>query len=223
MAASSLESPAPSLRIIASTVVIASSTSSASAMISAPSEMRCSPVCVTSITAKTIASVSGMASATTAPGRTPRLRKLQTRMITIACHSDVMKSPIATSTETAWSATSTGSIPSGRSARMSAIRLRTFFPRARMSPASRIAMARPIAGLPFTRNIGCGGSTKPRRTVAMSPSRKMRSPEMKLTFSMSRSVSNAPVTRRKTRSCAVWMTPAGRTRFCACSVAMMVG
>ncbi len=92
-----------------------------------------------------------------------------------------------------------------------------------MSPASRIAIARPIAGLPLTRNIGCGGSTKPRRTVAMSPSRKMRSPETKLTFSMSRSVSNAPVTRRNTRSCSVWMTPAGRTRFCACSVAMIVG
>ena len=47
---------------------------------------------------------------------------------------------------------------------MSAISLRTLLPSARMSPASRIAIASPIAGLPLTRNIGCGGSTKPRRT-----------------------------------------------------------
>ena len=51
----------------------------------------------------------------------------------------------------------------------------------------------------------------------------MRSPATKLTFSMSRSFSNAPVTRRNTRSFAVWTTPAGRTRFCACSVATIVG
>ena len=92
-----------------------------------------------------------------------------------------------------------------------------------MSPPSRIAIARPIAGRPLTRNIGCGGSTKPRRTVAMSPSRKMRSPETKLTASMSRSLSNAPETRRNTRSSPVWMTPAGRMMFCACKVARIVG
>ncbi len=208
---------------MASTVVIASSTSSVSAMMSAPSEMRCRSMCATSMTANTIASVSGIANATTAPGRTPRLTKLQTRMISIACHSEVMKSLIATSTETAWSATSTGSMPSGRLALMSAISLRTFAPSARMSPASRIAIARPIAGFPLTRNIGCGGSTKPRRTVAMSPSRMMRSPATKLTASMSRSESKAPVTRRNTRSRSVWITPAGRTRFCACNVARIVG
>ena len=115
-------------------------------------------MCATFMMAKTMASVSGMASATTVPGRTPRLTKLQTRMMTIACHSDVMKSPMATSTETDWSATSTGSMPIGRLALMSAISLRTLAPSARMSPASRIAIASPIAGFPLTRNIGCGGS-----------------------------------------------------------------
>ena len=127
--------------------------------------------------ANTIASVSGIASATTVPGRMPRLTKLHARMIRIACHSDAMKSLIATSTVTAWSATRVGSMPSGRFAVMSAIALRMLRPSARMSPASRIAIARPMAGLPLTRNIGCGGSTKPRRTVAMSPSRMMRSPD----------------------------------------------
>ncbi len=190
-------------------------------MISAPSDMRCRSMWVMSMMAKTIASVSGMASATTAPGRTPRLRKLQTRMIRIACHSEVMNSLMATSTETDWSATITGSMPIGRLALMSAISLRTLAPSARMSPASRIAIASPMAGLPLTRNIGCGGSTDPRRTVAMSPSRKMRSPSTKLTASMSFSESKAPVTRRKTLSSFVWITPAGRIRFWACSVATM--
>ena len=66
------------------------------------------------MTANTIASVSGIDSATTAPGRTPRLTKLHTRMMTMACHSEAMKSLIATSTVTAWSATSVGSMPCGR-------------------------------------------------------------------------------------------------------------
>ena len=44
---------------------------------------------------KTMASVSGIESATTGPGRTPRLMKLTAMMMTIACHSDVVNSPIA--------------------------------------------------------------------------------------------------------------------------------
>ena len=47
------------------------------------------------MTEKTIASVSGIASAMTKPGRTPRLMKLTTRMMAIACHSDVMNSAMA--------------------------------------------------------------------------------------------------------------------------------
>ena len=69
-----------------------------------------------SMTENTMASVSGMASAMTRPGRTPRLMKLTTRMIATACHSDVMNSAMALPTVTAWSATSVGVMPSGRSA-----------------------------------------------------------------------------------------------------------
>ena len=43
----------------------------------------------------TTASVTGMAMATTAPGRTPSVRKLTTRMIATACQSEVVKSPMA--------------------------------------------------------------------------------------------------------------------------------
>ena len=104
---------------MASVVVMASSTISASAMISAPSEMRCMSILASSMIENTTASVSGMASAMTRPGRTPRLMKLTTRMMATACHSDVMNSEIAPSTVTAWSATSFGSTPIGRSALIS--------------------------------------------------------------------------------------------------------
>ena len=107
---------------------------------------------------KTIASVSGIDSATTAPGRTPRLTKLAAMMMRIACHSEVVNSLMAWSTVTAWSATRVGSMPIGSSAVISAIARSMLRPSARMSPPSRIAIARPIAGLPLTRNIGCGGS-----------------------------------------------------------------
>ena len=92
-----LASPAASRVVMASIVVMASSTSRASAMISAPSEMRCRSMPTNSMTGNTIASVSGIDSATTAPARTPRLTKLTAMMIAIACHSEVMNSPIAPS------------------------------------------------------------------------------------------------------------------------------
>ena len=143
---------------MASTVVIASSTMSVRAMISAPSETRCRSIANIDIREKTMARVSGIVHATTAPGRAPRLRKLTMMMMMIACHSDVVNSLIAVSTVTAWSATRTGSMPTGRLATTSFIVALMLRPSARMSPASRIAIAIPMAGCPFTRNIGCGGS-----------------------------------------------------------------
>ena len=81
-----------------------------------------------SISAKTMASVSGMASATTSPARTPSAMKLTTRMIATDCQSEVMKSAMAWSTVTDWSATSRGSMPCGRSAVMRAIAALMFSP-----------------------------------------------------------------------------------------------
>ena len=78
-----------------------------------------------------------------------------------------------------------------------------------MSPPSRMAMARPIAGLPLTRNMGCGGSAKPRRIVAMSRRRIMRPLATKLMLRRSSSDSKAPVTRSSRFSLPVWMVPAG--------------
>ena len=89
-----------------------------------------------------------------------------------------------------------------------------------MSPPSRMAMARPIAGSPFTRNIGWGGSAKPRRTVAMSPRRTSLPPTLKLVASRSCSDSNEPETRTDRVSSPVWIEPAGCTTFCAWSAAI---
>ena len=49
---------------------------------------------------KMMATVSGIASATTAPGRKPRLTTLTAMMMAIACQSDVMNSRMAVLTTT---------------------------------------------------------------------------------------------------------------------------
>ena len=144
---------------MASIVLMASSTSKVSAMMRAPSEMRCRSILTNCMTGNTIASVNGIESATIAPALTPRLTTLTAMMIAIACHSEVMNSPIALWTTADWSATSIGSMPSGRSAVISAMVRCRLRPRAKMSPPSRMAMATPMPGFPLTRNMGCGGST----------------------------------------------------------------
>jgi len=53
-----------------------------------------------SMMGKMIAIVSGIDSATTAPGRKPRLMMLTAMMMAIACQSDSMNSPIALFTTT---------------------------------------------------------------------------------------------------------------------------
>ena len=80
---------------MASIVLMASSTSRVSAIMSAPSDMRCRSMLTDSITGNTTASVSGIEAATIAPARKPRLTTLTTMMMAMACHSDSMNSPIA--------------------------------------------------------------------------------------------------------------------------------
>ena len=157
-AASSLLSPCANRVVITSIVVIALSTSRLSEMMSAPSEMRWRSICIACMIGKTIAMVSGIVSATTEPGRNPRLTMLTAMMMAIACQSNSMNSPIAVWTTTGWSLTSDALMPSGRLATLPSTAFFTLRPRVRMSPPSRIAMARPMAGLPLTRNIGWGGS-----------------------------------------------------------------
>ena len=102
-----------------------------------------------------------------------------------ASHSASMKSSTACSTVTGWSATSVGSIPTGRFAVISFMACSTLRPRARTSPPLRMAMASPMPSFPLTRNIGCAGSAGPRVTCAMSPRRMIRPFATKLTARMS--------------------------------------
>ncbi len=69
------------------TVIIASSTRSPNAIISAPSEMRCSEMPNMLRTTKTIASTSGIETETTRPARAPSLKKLTSSTMTIASSS----------------------------------------------------------------------------------------------------------------------------------------
>ncbi len=108
---------------------------------------------------KVAASTSGIEKATTAPARSPRLMKLTASTIAIASQSALVNSLIDSSTTCGCSATSTGSIPIGRSAVISAIFSSMALPSARRSPPDCMEMASAIAGLPLTRNIGSGGST----------------------------------------------------------------
>ena len=64
-------------------------------MMRAPSEILCRSMLTNCMAGNTMASVSGIESATMAPARTPRLSTLTAMMIAIACQSDVMNSPIA--------------------------------------------------------------------------------------------------------------------------------
>ncbi len=95
MAARSFSSPSARRIVMASIVLMASSTSSDSAMMSAPSDMRCKSMLTYCITGKTTASVSGIENATIAPALSPRLMTLTAMMIAIACQSDSMNSPMA--------------------------------------------------------------------------------------------------------------------------------
>ena len=95
IAAFALSNPSSSLVTMDSTVIIASSTRSPSAMMSAPSETRWKLMCARSIATKTTARTSGMEQATTAPARNPRLSRLTAITMAIASHNVFMNSPTA--------------------------------------------------------------------------------------------------------------------------------
>ena len=127
-------------------------------MIRAPSEMRCRSMPVNAMTRNTMASTSGIESATTAPARRPRLRKL-----TAEHDRDRLPERLHELVD--------GVLDGDRLVRdelgLDADRQvrrdlghgpLDVLPSASTSPPSRMAMARPMAGSPLTRNMGCGGS-----------------------------------------------------------------
>ena len=93
-------SPASSLATIASTVIIASSTRSPSAIMSAPREMRCKPIPASIMPTNVIASTRGIAAATTSPARIPSEIKETARTIRTASISTRTKPLTASLTTT---------------------------------------------------------------------------------------------------------------------------
>ena len=152
----------------------------------------------------------------------PRLTKLTAMMMAIACQSDVHEFADRVFDHVRLV---------GDQRRLDAerqiggasrcIACSTLRPSARMSPPSRMAIARPIAGLPLTRNIGCGGSAKPRRTSRCRAAGSGARSTAKLTSRMSSSDSKAPDTRRRQLLVAgLDACRPGLTAFCACSAAI---
>ena len=83
-----------------------------------------------------------------------------------------------------------------------------------MLPFLAIETPRPIAGRPSWRTRLRGGSAKPLRTVAMSPSRNTRSPAATGTASTAATPSSAPVILSGIEVASVSKLPAGVTAFC---------
>ena len=94
-AAFSRSNPCSIFTIIISTAMIASSTSRPSAMISAPSVMRCRSMPIRFMTTKTIASTSGTEVATTMPVRQPSDRKLTASTMASASRNERRNSLMA--------------------------------------------------------------------------------------------------------------------------------
>ena len=112
-AARTRSQPCSIFTTIISTAMMASSTSRPSAMISAPSVMRCRSIDIAFMTMKTIASTSGTDSATTMPVRQPSDRKLTNSTIASASMKECTNSPTACSTTFGWSAICSTSMPCG--------------------------------------------------------------------------------------------------------------
>ena len=82
-----------------------------------------------------------------------------------------------------------------------------------MLPSLVIEMPSISTGWPLWRMVYVGGSSKPRLTVAMSPSLMVRPPAAIGTWRMSSTFANWPLTRTITRSPRVSIWPAGSMAF----------
>jgi len=142
-AAFATSQPSSSFTSMDSIAMIASSTRSPSAMISAPSEMRSSAMPSASITMKVRPSVAGTAMPTISPARSPMARMLTPITTASAIRNLPSKRPTARVIACAWSVTRERASPAGRSRRASARnasircpRARPFSPRAITTPTS---------------------------------------------------------------------------------------
>ena len=165
-------------------------------MISEPSETLCRLMPAAYMTTNVPASTSGMQPATTSPVRSPSERNETASTMTIASASVLTKSWIDALTTLGWSETWWISRPRGSSFCAAAISCLRSVPSRRILPPSSIETAMPIDGSPSKNIFGSAGSTLVRRTVAMSPRRKMRPFAFTGSALISSMSSNDPVTRR---------------------------
>ena len=159
VAARARSQPCSIFTTIISIAMMASSTSSPSAMISAPSVMRCRSRPHAYITTNTIASTSGTDSATTMPVRQPSERKLTTSTIASASAKLRRNSETEWSTICGWSAICVISMPTGSSNVIARMAFFRFSPSVTMLAPSCIETPSPSAGLPPVRMRKLGGSS----------------------------------------------------------------
>ena len=133
--------------------MMASSTSSPSAMISEPSEMRSRFQPIASIKSATAPSTSGTEVATTRPARQPRLTRLTAMTMTSASASARTKSLIASFTVVGWSATRSSSTPCGSSDWIFATAPSIARPSCTMLPSFVIVMPSISTGSPLWRTV----------------------------------------------------------------------
>ena len=150
--------PCSSFTIIISTAMMASSTSSPSAMIRAPSEMRWKSMPSSSMPTKVMARTSGTDRATMMPVRTPRLTKDTTSTMASASSRDEVNSSKDLSTTSGWLATRCTVMPTGRSRSISAIAASSALPSVWTLPPGAMTTPRPITSLPLNRIESCSGS-----------------------------------------------------------------
>ena len=159
VAARARSQPCSIFTTIISMAMMASSTSRPSAMISAPSVMRCRSIPAAYMTRNTIASTSGTDSATTMPVRQPSERKLTTSTISSASAKVWTNSDTDCSTICGWSAICVTSMPTGSSAMIALIARFRFSPSVTMLAPSCMDTPRPSAGLPPSRTRKVAGSS----------------------------------------------------------------
>ena len=152
-AARTRSQPCSIFTTIISTAMMASSTSRPSAMISAPSVMRCRSSDIAFMTMNTIASTSGTDSATTMPVRQPSARKLTNSTIASASTKECTNSLTACSTTFGWSAICSTSMPCGTAFMKSAVAASTSLPSSRMLAPLAVTTPMPSAGLPSWRTM----------------------------------------------------------------------
>ena len=150
-AARTRSQPCSIFTTIISTAMMASSTRRPSAMISAPSVMRCRSIDIAFMTMKTMASTSGTDIATTMPVRQPSATKETNSTIASASMKECTNSPTACSTTFGWSAICSTLMPCGTAFMNSLVAFSTSLPSSRMLAPLVVTTPMPSAGLPSWR------------------------------------------------------------------------